>query len=507
MNNVAEYLLESVQKFPDKVAFCEEGKEITFKGLDRVARNLAARITHELNGKKNQPIAVFMEKGIDTITAFVGILYSGNYYSPIDVHSPEARIKLVMNILEPQIVIVNDVNNVKSIIEEDIWQNKKVIDLNDLQNVYMDFDVERAICNVLDIDPAYVLFTSGSTGVPKGVVVNHRAIIDYQEWLTDTFSFDEQTIFGNQAPLYFDNSILDIYQTLKNGATMVFIPEKYFIFQSKLIPFINEYKVNTIFWVPSALTGVANSGIMEKYQFEYLQKVLFCGEVMPVKQLNEWKKYYPDLLYANLYGPTEITDVCSYYIVDREFEDTDLLPIGYPCRNTDIIVLNEEDKMVKADEAGELCVRGCCLSNGYYKQPQKSEEVFVQNPLNTCYRDLIYRTGDIVKYNDLGELVYLCRKDSQIKYQGYRIELGEIDNAGYSIEGITQACALFDGEKIIFYASVKNELSEKNIYQQLKTRIPSYMMPKKIVILPELPLNSNGKIDRTYLKAKIKELV
>lgn len=499
INNVIEYLLESVKLYPDKVAYKDNRKEMTFSQLDKLARVIAKAIKEKVGEIKNEPIAVYMEKGVDCIAAFMGIVYSGNFYSPIDIHYPKDRINVVLDVLKPVLVLSNESGR-KSVSKGELTvEQDRVVFLEELNAGDSDYDLEKVLRNQLDIDPLYVLFTSGSTGVPKGVVISHRAMIDYSEWLTDTFHFNEKTIFGNQAPLYFDNSTLDIFQTLKNGSTMVIILEKLFVFHSELIKFINENKINTLFWVPSALIAVANSGIPEKEKITTLEKVLFCGEVMPVKPFNEWKKHYPDLLYANLYGPTEITDVCSYYIVDREFEETESLPIGKPCKNTEILVLNEENQLVKHGESGELCVRGICLSSGYYEQSDKTEEVFIQNPLNTRYRDLIYRTGDIVKYNELDEIIYLCRKDSQIKYQGHRIELGEIDSAGYSIEGIRQACAIYDEQKIIFYCSTSKEITEKMIYAELKQKVPKYMMPKVIKILEDIPLNVNGKIDRVWL--------
>lgn len=498
-NNVIEYLLRSARRYPDKIAYKDQTKEVTFSQLDSQARCIANTIKKKVGDIKNQPIAVYMEKGVDCIIAFMGIVYSGNFYSPIDIHSPKERINVVLDVLKPVLVLANETARQSVSKGELKIEQDDIIFLEDIEEKECSYDLEKVLRTQLDIDPLYVLFTSGSTGVPKGVVISHRALIDYAEWLTDTFHFDEKSIFGNQAPLYFDNSTLDIYQTLKNGATMVIIPEKMFMFHSELVKFINENKINTIFWVPSALISVANSGILDKEEITTLEKVLFCGEVMPVKPFNEWKKHYPKLLYANLYGPTEITDVCSYYIVDREFKETESLPIGKACRNTEILVLNEENELVKEGESGELCVRGICLSLGYYERFDKTDEVFIQNPLNHRYRDLIYRTGDIVKYNDRGEIIYLCRKDSQIKYQGHRIELGEIDSAGYSIEGIRQACAIYDGEKIIFYCSISKEITEKTIYAELKKKVPKYMMPKVIKILDDIPLNVNGKIDRVWL--------
>jgi len=273
-----------------------------------------------------------------------------------------------------------------------------------------------------------------------------------------------------------------------------------------LFGFLTEKRVNTIFWVPSALCIMANLKAVDKFIVPTLQKILFCGEVMPNKQLNVWRKSYPNALYANLYGPTEITDVCAYYIVDREFADEESLPIGFPCKNTDIIVLDDSDKLVPTTTAnvkGELCVRGTCNSLGYYNNPEKTKAAFVQNPLNKVYDEIIYRTGDVVHYNERGEIMYDCRKDFQIKHMGHRIELGEIETAISAVEGVEQNCCLYDTEKskiVMFYTG---SIEPQAVVDAIKNTVPDYMIPNKKVKLDKMPINLNGKIDRVELKKMV----
>lgn len=441
-----------------------------------------------------KPIAIYLPKGLESIIAFLATLYSGSFYTPIDLNQPIARVKNIFDSLQPELVItdIEHQNQIKSISEnvliiDDVLGTPKSDSLQPINHWQQ----------IIDTDPMYVMYTSGSTGNPKGVVISHNAVIDYIEWVSKTFSFDENTRFGNQAPFHFDNSILDIYCTLRNAAECVLIHEEQFLSVKRLSSFLEQYNINTLFWVPSALIQFVNAGAINDCPPKTLEKVMFCGEVMPTKFLNAWRKALPDVQYANLYGPTEITDVCAFFRVNREIEDDEALPIGYACRNTEILVITENNTLVADNELGEICVRGRGLSIGYYGDIEKSSEVFIQNPLNDKYRDLIYRTGDLAKYNDHGELVYIGRKDHQIKHLGHRIELGELEANVHLQEGVENACAIYDETKQQINLVVTTRIFDpQKLYQSLKTTIPYYMLPAAIRHLESMPLNANGKIDR-----------
>ena len=341
----------------------------------------------------------------------------------------------------------------------------------------------------IDNDLLYVLFTSGSTGLPKGVAITHRSVVDFIEWACDALDVTADCRFGNQAPLYFDNSVLDIYCALRMGAAVHFIPKKYFSFPGKMTEYLKEKRINTIFWVPSALTGVANAGALEKCVPDGLERIFFCGETMPCKTLNIWRRAIPEARYVNMYGPTEITDVCTYFPVEREFADTDALPIGFACGNTRILLVE-----------GEICVTGTCLSMGYYNAPERTKEVFVENPLRPGVRELMYKTGDLGAYNERGELMFLGRKDSQIKRQGYRIELGEIECALCAHPQVKAGCCIYDARQEKIVAIYAGEAEEKPLLRALKEKLPKYMLPDAFVQKEALPETGNGKIDRVRLK-------
>ena len=497
---VTQYLRKSAESYSNHVALVDNKASLTYK----MVLNEAERIAYQLIARDlfKKPIAVMMDRSIKPIVSFFGIALSGNYYTIIDTKMPQNRIEKIFETFDPCLVIV-DKRNIKKAQE----LGKETIVYEEIVEKTLTQDEEEKVASaesrIIDTDILYVLFTSGSTGVPKGVIITHRSVIDYTEWVAETFNLDHNTVLASQAPFYFDNSVLDIYSTIRNAATLHVIPTMLYSFPIRLLEYIRDNRVNTIFWVPTVLCRIADLELLDKCDIDCLEKVLFAGEVMPARQLNAWIRRLPEATFANLYGPTEITVDCTYYIVDREIKDDESVPIGYSCMNSDVMVLNEKNELVGANEKGELCVRGSSLSLGYYNNPEKTAAAFVQNPLNNLYHELIYRTGDIVHYNERGEIIYDGRMDSQIKHTGHRVELGEIETAVFSNPLIKNNCCLHEATKdqlILFYVG---DIKEDDLRKYLNTLVPEYMLPNVYYKLENMPLNMNGKIDRVKLKEQI----
>ena len=496
-NHVLKYLNEIVKKCPDKVAYSNGEEELTFAEVYGQCRSVGTYCYNR--GIYNRPVVVFMQKAPKEIVAFYGVIAGGNYYVPIDEEMPQSRIELILeNVKTP--LIICDESTVEIARGFELGDGEIVLYDDMIQTPVNDEAIDEIYRKAIDTDPIYIVFTSGSTGIPKGVVACHRSVIDYVEQLSEVLGFDENTVFGNQTPLYFDACLKEIYPTLKFGATTYLIPKSYFSFPIKLVEFLNQYKINTICWVVSALTMVSAVNTFKSIRPEYLRTIAFGSEVFPIKQFKRWKEAVPNATFTNLYGPTETTGMCCYYRVEREFADDEVIPIGHSFDNRQILLLDADGRQVKQGEEGEICIRGTALTLGYYNDPERTAAAFVQNPLNSLYSELIYKTGDLARYNEAGELIFASRKDYQIKHMGHRIELGEIEVNVNRLEGIHIAACVYDTNKKKIVLYFVGELTEGELASALKTKLPRYMIPNKIVKLDEMPFTANGKSDRVTLK-------
>lgn len=489
MRNVLDWLDAAAKEAPQSAAFDQPDMGITWGELQKRAREIGSFIAGRLPAQS--PVLILMEKSPLCIAAMLGTVYANCFYTPVDSSIPEARMQMIVSVLQPGMVLCG--GRFKETGLRLMPENTVCVTDDIPHQIDMPVLVKRSEEHI-DNDLLYVLFTSGSTGVPKGVAITHRSVIDYIEWACEALCLPSGCRFASQAPFYFDNSVLDIYATMRMKGSLYLTPRVDFLFPKKLIKTLEQEKIDTVFWVPSALSALANSGVLTPGCLPQLCRVFFCGEVMPCRTLNMWKKVLPEADYVNMYGPTEITDVCTWYRVDRDFADTDNLPVGRPCTNTRILLID-----------GEICVGGTCLSPGYYNAPEKTAEAFVQNPLRPQIPEIIYRTGDMGELNERGELMFLGRRDMQIKRSGYRIELGEVESALNSLSGVLLGCCYYDASRERIVGVYTGSADEKTVRLEIKNILPKYMIPDEWHRREFLPRTGSGKIDRLQVRREVED--
>lgn len=495
LNTVVKLLEKTAGNYPDKLAVSDEINEFTFAELRDRAREIASFIIKN-TGRKNQAIPVEVDRSSLTVVLFMGVLYSGNFYVPVDNKMPKDQLSKLMTDIDPEISL--------SLKRESIFhkQGYKEFSFDELINGPIDeILIKDRLDSIIDMDPVYMIYTSGSTGKPKGVVISHRSLIDLSEFLTETFDITGEDVICNQAPFFFDCSVKCIYLMVRNGASLYILRPSYFMFPIKAVEFFNEKKITTLPWATAGLNIISSSGVFEKLKPESLSKVFFAGETLYGRDYMVWKKACPsDTRFINLYGPTEVTVDCTYYEIRKDFEEGDVIPIGKACPNMEVFLLDENDDPTPRGEIGEICARGTGISHGYYGDLEKSGSVFVQNPLNSKYRDIIYRTGDMGYLNEDGDIVFVSRKDNQIKHKGHRIELGEVEAASRLIEGLVESVAFYDYDDKKIVMAYVGDLEEREVLKALKGKLSAYMVPGVLIRYEDFPRTRNGKVDRVGIK-------
>ena len=530
MKNVLEYLEQTASCLPDKLAVADGTDERTFKQLKEESYTIGSILKGYI--EPGMPVAVMMKKCVSVYEVFLGTVYAEGFYCLLDPDFPEERLGNMIRTLAPEVIVVEEKNLEKL---QSIGYQGEVLTIEELTEKAEQLKDDASIieqigkgCNK-DIalnSPLYCNFTSGSTGVPKGVLVGHTSVISFIDDFAPMFGITEEDVIGNQAPFDFDVSVKDIYSSLKTGATLVIIPTAYFRFPKQVMDLLEQYQVTNLTWAVSALV-LLNRLHMFMYKVpQSIKRVLFSGEEMPAKHLKDWMEQYPDAEFVNLYGPTEITCNCTYYRIDNN-NVPEKLPIGYEFPHKTILLMDDEGKIIPETElnkTGEICVAGNELALCYYNNEEATNKAFV----DVDGYGRVYKTGDLGFRAD-GMLHFAGRKDFQIKHNGHRIELEEIERAMNGLDLVGQACCIYDIEKyriVAFYtdskegsiddsidnstaedkeAALKKKAAElkKEIVAGLKDKLPEYMIPNVFRYLEEMPLSKNGKVDRNYLRSVV----
>ena len=509
--SLIELFEETVGKYPEKTAVIDKDRTISFSDLRGLALQTATTIVG-LGISQNKPIGVFLDKSIESVYADLGILYAGDFYMNLDIKTPAERIKNIIQLVEPAAIISTQAqiksiaavipDSVKLILLDEMGKERRSQESGDRS-----LELGERRNTIIDTDPSCIINTSGSTGTPKGVVLNHKSFFDFIDWSLETFGFGEDLVMGSLSPIVFDIYSFELCMLMAKASTLVVLPAHLAAFPAKILEVLEKHQVNFLFWVPTIMVNIANMDLLSAFKLESLRTVWFAGEVFPTKQFNYWHHHLPQVTFANLYGPIEITLDCTYYIINKEIPDEEPLPIGYPCRNTDILILDDDDKAVSEPGVeGELCVRGTSLAMGYYNNPEKTAAAFVQNPLNKAYPELIYRTGDIVCLNDEGLIMFKGRKDNIVKHMGYRTDLGEIEHVIINtLKLVKNGCIVYNQaeKQITLFYEAAEEIPVPQFRMEIGKVLPKYMIPTVYHRLEQLQRNTNGKIDRLYYKKEV----
>lgn len=487
----------TAERLADTVAVVEPGKSATFGELLAHETAFARQLEKAAPETIGRPVAVLLPKSIAGVAADLAALHTGNAYMNLDPGVPSERLGNILRQSAP-IAIFTDAKGAERLTAAG-WQGAVV--RTDLPDEGTDGPEPNGWERIIDTDPMCLINTSGSTGTPKCVALCHRSFFDFMDCVEETWGLNAPLTMGSLSPAIFDIYSFELCHLMTYGTRLALIPQTWAMFPAKILAWMGEQKVDFIFWVPTIMVNMANLGLLDKMPPTTLRWVWFAGEVFPTKQFNVWRAALPEARFVNLYGPIEITLDCTWYEVRRPFADSEPLPIGFPCRNTDVLILGEDDRPVADGEEGELCVRGSSLALGYYNDPEKTAAAFVQNPLQTAYPERIYRTGDIVCRNAQGEILFRGRRDTLVKHSGYRIELGEVEHVALNRLGLfPNACVVYDWLRrriVLWYEGPEHPVKE--LRAALAAVLPKYMIPDHFIHRDPLPRGGTGKIDRALL--------
>jgi len=503
--SVYNYFEETAERCGGKTAVIEDHQSWTFGQLQQATHALAGLLMHMVI-RPNAIIAVLLKKSFRTVVSDLAITGVGCAYMNLDMKSPADRIGQILGVISP-VLVITDTQGL-ALLQQ--IEDCKVPAL-DLDGVSM-FAVEAAdsvgnpgnsrLAVIIDTDPYCIINTSGSTGTPKGVVLNHRSFIDFVQWSASELGINGSEVAGSLSPVIFDIFSYELCMLAFMGSTLCLIDERLSPYPAKILEILDTRRVSYLFWVPTIMVNIVNMRLLDKFKLADLKMVWFAGEVFPTSHFNKWFDRFPGVRFVNLYGPIEITLDCTYHEVQERLADDQPIPMGKPCRNTALLVLNNDGSETPEGSIGELHVRGTSTAMGYYNNPEQTARAFIQNPLNNNYPEIIYKTGDLVLRSD--DIYYFKgRADTMVKHLGYRIELADIEHAILSgVPEVKNVCVVYvqKRKEIIAYCEVSKPLNFQGFKNHLSRKVPAYMIPSRLEEIGEMPMNPNGKIDRLYFK-------
>jgi amino acid adenylation domain-containing protein len=527
------WVTQQAEVRPNDVAIVSGSDRLTYSQLE-VASNQLAHLLQDAGCQNGDRVCILMPKSAEAIVSMIGILKAGCLHVPIDVATPAARIRHIFDSCENRVIVAG--GRVAPLLDElmsdetlrsrttTIWLENlsdaadapaapgPTSDAKNFKIAFSTRDLKLAPSTPLPQDRSandgsHILFTSGSTGVPKGVVITHSNVATFVAWALKHYGIDHTDRFSGHTPFHFDLSTFDIFGSITAGAQLHLVPSETVVLPPKLAEFIRTSKLTQWFSVPSVLNYMAKFNSVQQNDFPDLRRVLWCGEVLPTPALIYWMERLPKVHFSNLYGPTEATIASSYYdVTSCPTDPKSQIPIGTPCDGEDLLVLDDKLALEPVREIGDLYITGVGLSPGYWRDPAKTAAAFLQDPHDATRR--LYRTGDLAYRDEQGLVYFVGRADTQIKVRGYRIELGEIETALNSM-GKLQECAVvaiptdnFGGYMICaaYVVRAGEQATLADLRDHLKKLVPNYMMPARWTAYEALPKNPNGKIDRPKLK-------
>lgn len=493
VDHILDYLEATAERVPERVAFADEATSLTFAVLRETTRAIGSAVAEVT--QPGQPVVILMnDRSVQCVAAMLGVLYAGCCYVPLDAGLPQERLRLIADQLHPALVLHDDRGTQAAAAFDCAKLTYQIAAAHEIRQLRLVEIRAQAVPEA----PMAIMFTSGSTGVPKGVVQSMRSHTRYTEATIEKYGFTEKTVFGSQSPFFYANSIIDIFPTLALGAKTVILPGKALAFPTVLMEELNAHHITELTMTPSSYVKVASSGLLTEGCLPELEYIILSGEAAHWSTLAKWMEAAPKVGVWNFYGSTELYSVAVWRL-NRSFEDAKVIPVGPIFDGVEIRFVDDDGHAVQPGEAGEMIIHTPWLSDGYYRDAQRTADVFLTE--NDSRR--FYRTGDLGMMNGDNQLVVLGRKDTQIKHMGYRMEIGEVEQALLTVEGMGAGCCLFDKASGVLHCFYTGEMESKELAAALKKKLPRYAMPDQFHHLDEMPYTPNMKIDRRCLRDRI----